>query len=232
LWVVWPASFAFFAGYPDSLLLALTIWAIYFARSCRWLSAGALGLFAGLTKALGCLAALPLLWIAWKQRDRRGLIAAGLCIAGPACFQACLAIRHFPSAAQIYRTYWSTATVAPWTSVIDAVRSLAHGGDFLLQLNAGVFVIVGAAAILPSRKLGPVRPEYRIYAVAAMCLFLTKHTEPLLQSTTRYSLAVFAAYPALSARFGWGLPFASLLLIAAALNLLLFHAFLDWGLAT
>jgi hypothetical protein len=100
-----------------------------------------------------------------------------------------------------------------------------HGGNLLLLFNAGVFVIVGVAALMR-----PVRPEYKIYAVAAMCLFLTKHTEPLLQNTPRYSLAVFAAYPALSARFGPGLPFASSLLIAAALNLLLFRAFLDWGL--
>lgn len=225
LWVAWPASFAFFAGYPDSLLLALTTWAIYFARCGRWLPAGALGLFAGLTKALGCLAALPLFWIAWKRRDRRGMVAAGFCGAGVAGFQSWLAVSGFPPAAQIYRTYWATATVAPWTSVSDTIRYLAHGGNFLLWLNAGVFVIVGAAALMST-----VRLEYKIYAIAAMCLFLTKHTEPLLQSTTRYSLAVFAAYPALSAKFGRGLPFASVLLIAAALNLLLFRTFLDWGL--
>jgi hypothetical protein len=226
LWAVWPASFAFFAGYPDSLLLALTVWAIYFARVGRWLPAGTLGLFAGLTKALGCLTALPLLWIAWKQRDRRGLIPAGLCVGGVACFETMLAIRHFPSAAQVYRTYWATTTVAPWISVSDAVRSLVRGGDFLLLLNVGVLIIVGAAAFMR-----PVRPEYKIYAIAAMCLFLTKHTEPLLQSTTRYSLALFAAWPALSARLGRGLPFAFSLLIAAVLNLLLFRTFLDWGLA-
>jgi hypothetical protein len=231
LWVAWPASFAFFAGYPDSLLCALTVWAIYFARAehfermARWLPAGMLGLLAGLTKAAGCLTALPLLWIAWKRRDRRGVITAGLCVTGVACFQGWLALRHFPSAAQVYRTYWATATVPPWTSVSDAVWSLAHGGNFLLMLNAGIFAIVGVAALMR-----PVRFEYKIYAVAAMCLFLTKHTEPLLQSTTRYSLAVFAAYPALSARFGPVLPYVSLLLVAAALNLMLFRAFLDWGL--
>jgi hypothetical protein len=225
LWAAWPASFALFAGYPDSLLLALAVWAIYFARSGNWLPAGTLGLLAGLTKALGCLTALPLLWIAWRQRDRGGIIPAALSAAGVACFQGWLAIRHFPSAAQVYRTYWATATVAPWTSVIDTVRSLLHGGDFLLLLNAGVFVVVGAAALI-----SPVRSEYKIFAVAAMCLFLTKHTEPLLQSTTRYSLAVFAAYPALAARLRQGLPFAFLCLMTAALNLLLFRTFLDWGL--
>jgi hypothetical protein len=226
LWVAWPASFAFLAGYPDSLLCAFTVWAIYLARSGRWLPAGVLGLFAGLTKALGCLTALPLLWIAWKQRDRRGALAAGINLAGVTCFQGWLAIRHLPSAAQVYRTYWATTTVAPWTTMSDAVRSLAHGGNLLLLLNAGVFVIVGAAAL--SRR---VRPEYKIYAAAALCLFLTKHTQPLLQSTTRYSLAIFAAYPALSVKCGRGVSFAFMVFIAAALNLLLFRAFLDWGLA-
>jgi hypothetical protein len=226
LWLAWPASFVFFAGYPDSLLCAFTIWALYFARSGRWLTAGTLGLLAGSTKALGCVTALPLLWMAWKRRDRRGILAVALCVAGVACFQGWLAIRHFPSIAQVYRTYWATTTVAPWTSVSDAIMSLAHGGNILLLLNAGIFAVIGTAALT-----GPVRFEYKLYAVAAMCLFLTKHTEPLLQSTTRYSLAVFAAYPALSARLGRGLPFAFVVFIAVALNLLLFQTFLDWKLA-
>src|SRR5580698_6600 len=59
IWCAWPASFVFFAGYPDSLLCALTVWSLYFARSNRWTLAGTLGLLAGSTKALGCLTALP-----------------------------------------------------------------------------------------------------------------------------------------------------------------------------
>ena len=178
-----------------------------------------------MTKALGCLTALPLLWIAWKQRNREGVIAAALCATGPVCFQGWFAIKHFPSAAQVYRTYWATSTVTPWTSVRDVAWSLTHGGHLLLMLNAGVFVIAGAAALMPR-----VRFEYKVYAMAAMCMFLMKHTEPLLQSTTRYSLALFAAYPALAAKFDQGLSFPVIVLIGAALNLLLFRTFLDWGL--
>jgi hypothetical protein len=224
LWVVWPASFAFFAGYPDSLLCALTVWSIYFARSSRWLPAGALGVLAGCTKAVGCFTALPLLWIAWKRRERGGLIAAVACVSGVACFEAWLAVSHFPPAAQVYRKYWATSTVAPWTSLAEAIRALAHGGDRLLLLNLGIFAIVGAAALMPA-----VRFEYKIYAIAAMCLFLTKHTQPLLQSTTRYSLSLFAAYPVLSARFQ-GLSFACLMLVCAVVNLFLLLTFFDWGL--
>jgi len=225
LWMVWPASFAFFAGYPDSLLCALTIWAIYFARSSRWLPAGALGLLAGSTKAVGCFTALPLLWIAWKKRERSGLIAAVMCVAGVASYQVWLAFNRFPPAAQVYKVFWATSTVAPWTSLGEAIRALARSGDRLLLLNLGVFAVVGVAALMR-----PVRTEYKIYAIAAMCLFLTKHTQPLLQSTSRYSLTLFAAYPVLSARLNAGLSFACLVLICAVVNLFLFLTFLEWGL--
>jgi hypothetical protein len=225
LWVVWPASFAFFAGYPDSLLCALTVWAIYFARLSRWLPAGALGLLAGCAKAVGCFTALPLLWIAWKRRERGGLFAAVVCVTGVACYEAWLALGHFPPAAQVYRTYWATSTVAPWVSLGEAIRALAQSGDRLLLLNLGIFAVVGVAALTRS-----VRFEYKIYAMAAMCLFLTKHTQPLLQSTTRYSLTLFAAYPVLSAKLNGGLAFAFVLLVCAILNLFLLLTFLDWGL--
>jgi hypothetical protein len=225
LWMVWPASFAFFAGYADSLLCALIVWAVYLARSKRWLPAGMSGLLAGCTKAVGCFVALPLLWIAWKQRSREGAVAAAISLVGTAGFEVWLAARGFPSAAQIYRTYWRTTTVAPWISVSDATRYLSHRGDILLLLNLTALIVAGSAALGRS-----VRFEYRFYAFAAICLFLSKHTEPLLQSTTRYSLALFAAYPALSSRLSRGFRFVSVISLAASLNLLLFVAFLNWGL--
>ncbi len=225
LWMAWPASFTFFAGYPDSLLCALVVWSIYFARRERWYTAGTLGMLAGCTKALGCFAALPLLWIAWKRRDRTGIAAAALCGVGVACYQGWLMLHHFPSAVEVYKTYWRTTTVTPWTSLGEAIAGLAHGGNLLLPINVALFTVAGIATLLP-----PVRFEYKLYAVAAMLLFLTKHTDPLLQSTTRYSLTVFGAFPALASRVR-GLSLATVLLIAGSLNLLLFLLFLDWKLA-
>lgn len=225
LWMVWPASFSFFAGYTDSLLCALIVWAVYFARSKRWLPAGMSGLLAGFTKAAGCLIALPLLWIAWKQRSREGAVAAAISLAGTAGFEVWLAERHFPSAADVYRTWWATSTVAPWISLRDAVWSLWHGADPLLLLNFGVFLAIAVALLS-----GPVRIEYKIYGAAALCLFLAKHTDPLLQSTTRYSLAVFGAYPALANRFTQGPRFVCLTGVCLIANLFLLRAFLDWGL--
>src|SRR5260370_42399256 len=34
--VVWPTSFILFAGYAESLTLALIVWAVVFAREQRW----------------------------------------------------------------------------------------------------------------------------------------------------------------------------------------------------
>jgi len=225
LWAVWPASFVFFAGYPDSMVCALIVWSLVLARSSRWLPAGALGLLAGLTKAMGCLVAVPLLWIAWKDRRKEGLFAAASSLGGAGCYQGWLLLRHFPSAAEAYRTWWMTTTVAPWITLRDVIYAAMQGHNTLVLLNLILFVVAGLASFSPS-----VRMEYRLYAAAAMCLFLTKHTDPLLQSTTRYSLTLFAAYPALAAKLGKGVPFAIVLLLSAALNILLFRVFLDWGL--
>lgn len=224
LWALWPASFAFLAGYPESLLCALIVWAIYCARSGRWLTAGMLGLLAGLTKALGCLTGLPLLWLAWQRRSRMGVAAAAMCTIGTAGFQGWLAMRHFPTAAEVYRTYWATTTVAPWVTLMDAIRGLANHPSFMLVVNVAVIAVVCVAAGMPS-----VRVEYKLFALAAICLFLTKHSRVLLESSTRYALAVFPAYLQMATKVR-GLGFAILFLVAAALNLLLFRAFLDWGL--
>src|SRR6185312_4949406 len=219
---VWPASFIFLAGYPDSLLCALIVWSLYFARAGRPLPSGALGFAAGLTKALGGFLSLPLLWIAWKGRKRkrearrnaRAFAAALLPAAAIGCFQTYLALAHFPPAEQIYKTYWTTSTAMPWTTLLDAVTTAFSGRDLLLILNLTVFLIIGTAALLP-----PVRIEYKALTVAAMCLFLTKHTQPLLQSTMRYSLTIFAAFPSLA--WKGGTLFAFFAMIAGALNLLL-----------
>ncbi|HVV47855.1 MAG TPA: hypothetical protein VHC72_21735, partial [Bryobacteraceae bacterium] len=124
-----------------------------------------------------------------------------------------------------YKTYWVTTTAAPWTTLGEAIRQAVYSGDRLILLNLVVFAVIAAAVLL-----GRVPFEYRIFSIAALCLYLTKHTDPLLQSTTRYSLAVFAAYPAISHRLGRGLLFASLVCVAVILNLFLFRVFLDWGL--
>jgi hypothetical protein len=225
IWLALPGAFTFFAGYPDSLMVALMVWSIYFARSGRWRWAGSLGFLAALTKALGCFVTLPLIWIGWQRREWRSVAGAFACLAGVGTFQIWLGANHFPPVTAVYRSYWRTSTVAPWVTIRDVLWSLTHGIDLLLTLNC--IVLAGIAAASFSRR---VRVEYQIFAVAAIGLFLAKHTDPLLQSTMRYSLSLFPAFPAIASRCGRGTGFGRLTAVLFGINLSLLWAFWDWSL--
>jgi hypothetical protein len=225
IWLVLPDAFIFFTAYPDSLLLALILWSLYFARTGSWRRAAGLGFLAALTKALGCLLALPLAWIAWRRRHWGLLAASVACVAGTGVFHLYLFLNHFPPPAMIYQKYWGTSTVAPWRTAADVVWFLGHGANLLSFFNCGALLLVTFGTFV--RRL---RTEYHIFAIAAIALLLTKHTEPLLQSTMRYALSVFPAFPAISARCRWGLTFAGLVFVAFGLNILMLKVFLDWGL--
>src|SRR5581483_3893384 len=57
-----PVSFFFSTLYSEALFLPLTIGCIYAARRKRWWLAGALGLLAALTRFIGLMLVVPLLW--------------------------------------------------------------------------------------------------------------------------------------------------------------------------
>src|SRR5690349_1575382 len=58
---MWPASVILLAGYAEALVLAFSVWSLYFARKSRWPMAGLIGILAGASKAVGCFVAVPLL---------------------------------------------------------------------------------------------------------------------------------------------------------------------------
>jgi hypothetical protein len=225
LWALWPDGFVFFAGYPDSLLLSLTVWSLYFARKQRWEIAGATAFLAGLTKALGCFSALPLLYVGWKHRDRRSLGAVLAAVAGTGAYQLWLYLRGFPSPAQVYSTYWFTVTAAPWTTLTEAIHELAKGNDALLMLN---FTVLASVTVLMFVRRVPA--EYLIFSLAAILLVLTKRTDMVLQSCIRYSLCAVAAYPAMASRLDNNLGFVGIATFLTMLNLFLLRVYLDWGL--
>ncbi len=73
---VWPASFVLFAGYADSLTLALVLWAVVFGREARWEAATACGLLAGVARPSGVLVFIPLAVMAFRSRQLRSLVVA------------------------------------------------------------------------------------------------------------------------------------------------------------
>jgi hypothetical protein len=193
LLAVWPGSFMLFAGYADSLAMALSVWSVYCARTGRWRLAGTLGLFAGSAKAVGAVVAVPLAWLAWRQ-DRRKLWTAALPLAAPAAFSLWIRSAGYGSSAAAYAAHWRTHAAWPWTTLAASVQAaFAPAPNLILRLNVTFLAL--ACGLMFVRRL---RMEYRLFALASLALFLTKRTDPLLQSTMRYVLAVFPSFIALA----------------------------------
>jgi hypothetical protein len=236
IYAAWPASFMLFAGYPDSMLTALTIWSVYAARRGRWLQAGALGFLAGLTKAAGVLVIVPIVVIAWREHKLRLWRAwpAAMCLLGPLAFILYLKIVGLPSPAEAYPKYWKTQVALPWDTLWASLKPFwggraegATGPDPLLAFNLLMLLFIFAPTFI--KKL---REEHRLYALAALILFLMKKTDPLLQSANRYLLSVFPAFAA------WGLlarnrfVLVTIIFAISIFNIILLLAFFEWALVS
>ncbi len=69
---VFPSAFFLVAPYTEPLFLATTAWTLVWARRGRWAPAAALAFAATLTRHVGVLLVLPLLYELWRQRRREG----------------------------------------------------------------------------------------------------------------------------------------------------------------
>jgi hypothetical protein len=190
LFAAFPSSFIFLAAYPESLLIALAIWSIYFARTGRWWLAGTLACAASGTKAAGLMAGIPLLVILWQQRKWHRWPAVALAPVGFLAFTLWLKLAGFPASHVIYAEYWHTQVAPPWKTLFDALAVVVKQADWLIALN--VAAVVFCIAIITLSKA--YRLDYLLFSVACLILFLTKYTEPLLQSTPRYILLVFPVF--------------------------------------
>jgi hypothetical protein len=128
-------------------------------------------------------------------------------------------------APQAYPTYWHTQIAFPWLTLYESFRQTVTGGHPLLLVN--LLMLLGIAALTFAKKT---RLEYTVFALAVLCLFLAKKTEPLLQSTMRYVLVVFPAYANLAGCLSRPLAFTAAALALFLLNLFLMGLFLEWSL--
>jgi hypothetical protein len=91
-----PYSFFLNAAYSESLFLAICLAALLLALDRRWLSAGAVGALASLTRLAGLALAPALLWGAWKEgvRGWRLVVTGLLPLGGFALYSLYTAIWH------------------------------------------------------------------------------------------------------------------------------------------
>jgi hypothetical protein len=226
LFAAWPWAFVFMAGYPESLVTALAIWSIYFARTGRWWLAGILAFFAGLAKATGVMIAIPLLILIVQGREWKRLPALAIAPLGFAAFNLWLRFSGFPPTNAVYAKYWTTQVAMPWRTFFDALYAVVIGGDWLTGLNVAALIFC-IAVIICTKGF---RLDYLVFSLACLILFLTKHTQPVLQSTARYVLFIFPVFLYSANRIKRRTTLWIVLLVLCPFYFAMLRTFLWWGL--
>jgi hypothetical protein len=223
---IWPSSFVVFAGYAESLTLALIIWAVIFARGGRWELATLCGIMAGLSRPSGVLAAVPLFVLAWKSRRIRSLIVI-LSPIGTLSYWTWLRWSGRPSVVEAYRIYQGASFAPPWASLTEILRLIATHGDTVLAVK---LVLVGLALAFSLRRNVPI--EDKFFAVALTVQMLMYTGRPLLGGP-RYVLPMYPAFLSMGAYAAtrWSAKkFGFYLTLFGCMNLAWMWAFLSWSL--
>lgn len=221
---LWPTAFILFAGYPESLLIALMIWAIWFARGGRWWLAGMLGLLAGLTKAVGFCIVVPLAVLAFKEWRWRTWPSFLPLLAAP-LVTLTIWLSGNSLASNAYPKHWRTQIAFPLVTLWASLREAFTTFDAVLLLNLTALTVVFALAFVKR-----IRAEYLLFSLSALTMFLTKKTDPLLQSSSRYVLAAFPAFASLAVAIKHPFLIALGLIVMCLLQLLLLWSFFEWAL--
>jgi hypothetical protein len=144
LLALFPTSLFLSAVYTESLFLALSVSAVYAARTERWMWAGVLGCLAGATRSDGILIAVPLVLLYaygprreversgferwWQPRYRgwRSALWLGLVPIGAIAYLAYLGILHGDPLApfKAESDYWGRSFAGPLWAIVKAVAAV------------------------------------------------------------------------------------------------------------
>ena len=233
---VFPTGFFLFAPYSESLFLALSVGALYAARTSRWGVAAACGLLAALTRSPGVLLALPLAVEAVLQARglprpamlKRLTAGAGACaatVAGLVLYLGYWQLRvgDWRLPIDLQKTGWGKESAWPWETLWAGAQVAVQfpgsnpGGYFFVDL--AVVLLVMACGVWVALRA---RLTYALYTWAAVLfpLFLMWPGRPLL-SLPRIYLVIFPVVWAL-ARFAerWRAADAVLLVSAGSMAIL------------
>jgi len=211
---VFPTAFFLLGVYTESLFLLFAVSAFYYARKGNWLAASIVGLLAALTKQLGLLLMLPLLYEYLAERRfeirsvRRDVLLLALIPIGTLAF---LLFRHFymgdPPLVETYRLHWGVRASWPWTNVIDSFRALFDTGRFpplnpedtLLRrifYNSFDLACVGLFLYLSVVSFRRLRLSYGLYMASVLFVVLMQNFQPLypIAALPRYVLVLFPGF--------------------------------------
>lgn len=196
--LVFPTSVFLAVVYPESLLIALSIGALYHARRGELLAAAALGSLAALTRPfIGAAIAVPLAVEAYRRSGPRAAVTAAVPAAAALVgwLVVLWRITGDPKAVLTAEANWGVAPSLPFEAFTDLFDPKVYGFPYFVL---GFTLLIGALVLLSWRYL---RPSLAAYATV---VFLISVATGSLTSSPRYYLSVFPAFIvlALVAR-GW-----------------------------
>lgn len=152
---IYPTSLFLIGPYTESLFIALTLAAFWFAYQGSWLWVGLFGALGSLSRGPGMYTTAALIWPAvhqlglmrsdWDKIPRRRralvLIGLGMPIAAGVAFLAWKHWAGFPSLIEVYRnnTHWIVAD--PITALSLAILACVRAPDFITILEAASAVV-------------------------------------------------------------------------------------------
>jgi hypothetical protein len=225
----WPTSFVLFAGYADSVTIALVLWAVIFGREARWEAATACGLLAGSARPTGVLVLIPLLVMAVRSRQFRSLVVA-LTPLGLIGYWGWLRWSGRLSVVDAYRLYQGMTMVPPWRGFAEALRLIVTEHDVLLAIKLGLVIMVAVISLRRDvrAQLGIADKALALVVILQMLMYTGR---PLL-GAVRYVLMVYPAFLVCGAYCErWsGRRFGFCLTALGFLNLTWMWTFLNWSL--
>jgi hypothetical protein len=223
LCALWPPAFVFFVGDADSLVLALIVWTVYFARVDKWVCSCLTGFFAGLAKAVGVLVAVPLFVLAWRERKLRTLWSIPP-ILGFASYLLFLKVTGHLTPSEAYSMHWGSRMALPWETLSASFDQILHGQRYV-ALNLTILLAAFCLAFFTSH-----RNEYRLFALASLGFFLLKMSPSSQQQWARYALVFLVVFGnVVRLRIAGPVAAASAVLLALT-NLVMLRSYLEWWL--
>jgi hypothetical protein len=186
-----PTSLFLSAPYSESLFLALAVGCLVAARAERGALAAIAGFAAALTRPLGVLLSLPMIWRALDRspavgaRRTRWLTSLGPPLGLGAFLLFCAWRFADPLATLARQARWRGGMGPPWTFLVEAMRDLNPHGRVGSIVDLTVALL--AIALLPAvfRRLGT---GAGLFATASVLL-------PLSSGLFSFSRLVLGAFP-------------------------------------
>jgi Mannosyltransferase (PIG-V) len=214
---LFPGSLYLSMVYSEALFLALSVGAVYAARTGRWAWAGALGALGAATRSAGVLLLVPLVLL-WWTHSRRARDGAWLALVplGLAAFCGGMALAGHPALAPLHaQVRWFRVFAWPFAGVWDGTVAAVDGARQLLSgsrspvyftraggdpfaaathnLSLFAFLVPVAPAVVGLARRLPV--AYVAYVVAALALALSWPVGPQpLMSLPRFEAVLFPAF--------------------------------------